>query len=112
MENVGTRNKPIEDPTNIVTPIEDPLLVQALELHEAHTSKFSKPETSTWQQRVNKSFKSGTLVIQQQQKKASKQVLFSDGIENDFYQTLVGLLPKLTYMYVEKAYEIYMICST
>lgn len=83
-------------PTNIGTPIEDPLLVQALEQHEAHSSKFSKPESSTWQQRVNKSFKSGTLVIQEQ-KKASKQVIFSNGIENDFYQSLVGILSKLTY---------------
>ena len=96
---------------NIATPIEDPLLVQALEQHEAHSSKFSKPKTSTWQQRVNNSFKYATLVIQEP-KKAGKQVIFSDGIENDFYQTLVGLLPKLTYMYVEKAYEIYVICST
>ena len=91
-------------PNNIATPIEDPLLVQALEQHEAHSSKFSKPETSTWQQRVNNSFKSATLVIQEP-KKASKQVIFLDGIENDFYQTLAGLLPKLTYNYVQKAYE-------
>ena len=91
-------------PNNIATPIEDSLLVKALEQHEAHSSKFSKLETSTWQQRVNNSFKSATLVIQEP-KKAGKQVICSDGIENDFYQTLVGLLPKLTYRYVQKAYE-------
>ena len=91
-------------PSNIATPIEDPLLLQALEQHEAHSSKFSKAETSTWQQRVNNSFKSATLVIQEP-KKAGKQVICSDGIENDFYQTLAGLLPKLTYNYVQKAYE-------
>ncbi|KAF7048766.1 hypothetical protein CFC21_057459 [Triticum aestivum] len=82
-------------PNNIAIAIEDSLLVKALKQHEAHSSKFSKPETSTWQQRVNNSFKSATLVIQEP-KKAGQQVIFSDGIENDFYQTLVGLLPKLT----------------
>ena len=94
-------------PNNIATPIEDSLLVKALEQHEAHSSKFSKPETSTWQQRVNNSFKSATLVIQEP-KNSGQRVIFSDGIENDFYQTLVGLLPKLTYRYVQKAYDFFM----
>ncbi|XBH67055.1 hypothetical protein VPH35_095497 [Triticum aestivum] len=87
-------------PSNIATPIEDPLLLQALEQHEAHSSKFSKAETSTWQQRVNNSFKYATLVIHEP-KKAGNQVIFSNEIENDFYQTLVGLLPKLTYRIFE-----------
>ena len=52
-------------PTNIGTPIKDPLLVQALEQHEARSSKYSKLEGSTWQQCVNTSFKFGTLVIQE-----------------------------------------------
>ncbi|XBI46272.1 hypothetical protein VPH35_110563 [Triticum aestivum] len=85
-------------PSTIGTPLEDPLLVQALEQHETHSSKFYKPEGSSWQQRVNNSFKSGTVVIQDQ-KKGNKEVIFSTGIDNAFYQSLVGHLSKLTYRY-------------
>ncbi|XP_044412300.1 uncharacterized protein [Triticum aestivum] len=85
-------------PSTIGTPLEDPLLVQALEQHETHSSKFYKLEGSSWQQRVNNSFKSGTVVIQDQ-KNGNKEVIFSTGIDNAFYQSLVGHLSKLTYRY-------------
>ncbi|KAI5011774.1 hypothetical protein ZWY2020_013911 [Hordeum vulgare] len=87
-------------PKNIGTPIEDHLLVQVLEQHEGQSTKFSTAQPSTWHQGSNKCFKSAKLAIQEHQM-SSKSTILSNGIENDFYQLMVGVLPKLTHKIFE-----------